>query len=626
MLRRVKAGKFLVGSVPDDPAPRVEPAGLFLAVVSVLSLSDIEMRSGEAAPVSNAAVFDSPLPLPTSSITPTPSLAPATITPGLGVVTSTVIITAAETTIDARGGRVTSAEGRGQAAEQSVPYAVANTATNGLSYYQTPDRNQPSTKTAYDALGRAVVITNTDGTTLTTKFKGRQTATRDANGHLRIGEVDASGRLISMREYMQTVGSLALATFDLPAYATTRYTYDMLGNLKVVTDALQNTTLINYDALGRKTNMTDPDMGFWQYQYDAAGNLIQQTDAKNQVLWFNYDPLNRLTEKRQTNSGGLLLASYTYDQGPNGIGRRTRLADPSGWATWTYDNRGRVTQETRAITLNNTSNVFTTGFGYDAMDRVITTTYPTGEVVTQTYNALGALENMRSASSDDPYLNQWYVKNLDYNAQGALTLAQLGNNLTTNYTYYTNTFRLQALSVNNLYQLQYGYDNVGNVTSWAAQYQAPLPALSESMQYEYDALDRLTRAISITSGYTGTYTYDPIGNLVTRNINSTIVTYGYTATNKPHAVRSLTSGEQYDYDANGNMTARTENGVTYQQEWDRENRLLVVTNTNTLSVTRFVYDGAGARVAQIKPDGTAVAYVGNLLEVEFVAPPAPPRI
>ena len=41
-------------------------------------------------------------------------------------------------------------------------------------------------------------------------------------------------------------------------------------------------------------------------------------------------------------------------------------------------------------------------------------------------------------------------------------------------------------------------------------------------------------------------------------------------------------------------------------------------------MTQFVYDGDGSRVAQIKPDGRAVAYVGNLLEVEYLLP-APPR-
>jgi YD repeat-containing protein len=55
------------------------------------------------------------------------------------------------------------------------------------------------------------------------------------------------------------------------------------------------------------------------------------------------------------------------------------------------------------------------------------------------------------------------------------------------------------------------------------------------------------------------------------------------------------------------------------QQRDAENRLTVVTNTTTLSVTRFVYDGDGARVLQIKPDGSQTAYVGGLMETDITA-------
>ena len=415
-------------------------------------------------------------------------------------------------------------------------------------------------------------------------------------------------------------------------FQTTRYTYDVLGNLKGVTDALQNTTAINYDVLGRKTNMTDPDMGYWQYQYDDGGNLITQTDANGTVLGFNYDALNRLLDKRQSGQAGTVLASYTYGSVAPNIGYRLRMDDQSGYATWAYDVRGRVLTETKAITINNASNVFTTNLGYDALDRVITTTYPTGEVVTQTYNNLGALENVRSANlAGTP--DQWYVKNLDYNAQGALTLAQVGNNVNTTYTYDPLNFRLKTLNVSGLYRLQYGYDNIGNVLSWTSLYTLPT-ALTESMQYQYDALDRLTRAIAVTNGYTGTYTYDKIGNI---NSTTQLGTYFYEADSrglncaagtqeiKPHAV-SQAGNNTYQYDCNGNMTERVDNNVTYQQQWDVENRLIVVTNTNVMSVTRFVYDGDGARVLQIKPDGSQTAYVSNLLEVEFVPPAAPSNL
>ena len=43
----------------------------------------------------------------------------------------------------------------------------------------------------------------------------------------------------------------------------------------------------------------------------------------------------------------------TYDQGTNGIGRRTAMSDHSGNSTWTYDSRGRVTQEQKVVNGTN---------------------------------------------------------------------------------------------------------------------------------------------------------------------------------------------------------------------------------------------------------------------------------
>jgi len=40
--------------------------------------------------------------------------------------------------------------------------------------------------------------------------------------------------------------------------------------------------------------------------------------------------------------------TYAHDEaaGVNGIGRRTSMLDASGGSSWTYDERGRLTQET----------------------------------------------------------------------------------------------------------------------------------------------------------------------------------------------------------------------------------------------------------------------------------------
>jgi YD repeat-containing protein len=79
-------------------------------------------------------------------------------------------------------------------------------------------------------------------------------------------------------------------------------------------------------------------------------------------------------------------------------------------------------------------------------------------------------------------------------------------------------------------------------------------------------------------------------------------------------VASLSTGESYTYDANGNMTQRVEGGLTYTQVFDAENRLISVTvNSQT---TQFVYDGDGNLIKKIKPDGSKTLYVGGVYEVD----------
>jgi YD repeat-containing protein len=56
-------------------------------------------------------------------------------------------------------------------------------------------------------------------------------------------------------------------------YATTRYGYNPLNQLTDTWDNSNHHTHLDYDMVGRKTAMDDPDMGHWSYGYDAAGSL-----------------------------------------------------------------------------------------------------------------------------------------------------------------------------------------------------------------------------------------------------------------------------------------------------------------------------------------------------------------
>jgi YD repeat-containing protein len=196
---------------------------------------------------------------------------------------------------------------------------------------------------------------------------------------------------------------------ELSSQSTT-YGYDTLDNLVAVTDSLGHVTTMTYDPLSRKTGMDDPDMGEWSYRYDAAGNLLWQEDAAGQVINFSYDELNRLVQKE---AGGETLAAYGYDGGEWGIGQRTALTDTTGNTTWSYDVRGRVISETRA--LEGGLGSYVTRWAYDAGDRVNVVAYPTGEVVYTQYDARGSVVGVTGHERNGTWN---YLDEANYNALG----------------------------------------------------------------------------------------------------------------------------------------------------------------------------------------------------------------
>ncbi len=105
-------------------------------------------------------------------------------------------------------------------------------------------------------------------------------------------------------------------------------------------------------------------------------------------------------------------------------------------------------------------------------------------------------------------------------------------------------------------------------------------------------LNRIANAQSPSYG-TITYQYNQIGNIT---YNSQLGSYTYGT--KPHAVIQAGTNS-YQYDANGNMTNRPNQTITY----DYDNRPIAINGTT------FIYDYAGQR---IKKNNTI--YIGKLYE------------
>ncbi|MFN8636067.1 MAG: RHS repeat-associated core domain-containing protein [Chloroflexota bacterium] len=112
-------------------------------------------------------------------------------------------------------------------------------------------------------------------------------------------------------------------------------------------------------------------------------------------------------------------------------------------------------------------------------------------------------------------------------------------------------------------------------------------ATSQTLVYGYDSLYRLTSASGGPAGSTS-YTYDPVGNRLSRTRGSTSLTYSYDRADRI----SSAGATSYTVDAAGNMTVRGTDCLGY----DQANRLKTLdTGCNSSADASYAYDGDGKR-------------------------------
>ncbi len=279
------------------------------------------------------------------------------------------------------------------------------------------DPTIPSSQITYDAMGRAVRTTNPDGSYATIKYDDWASETIDENGHKMRSVADAYGRLIEKDEYLGADGRSSNYPYeDYTLYGATNYKYDSLGSLLQVTDAKGNETVIDYDNLGRKIDMRDPDMGFWQYEYDLNGNLKKQIDAKNQEIDFTYDALNRLVTKTYPVESEKNV-QYTYDKFPAGGGKfknpygtnsitptfaKGRLLEAAylnnDKTQFNYDELGREKQSIKTVD----GVAYEVNRTYDALNRLVSVRYPDSSEAYYAYNQAGQIEQVANQPIDNP--------------------------------------------------------------------------------------------------------------------------------------------------------------------------------------------------------------------------------
>jgi RHS repeat-associated protein len=413
-------------------------------------------------------------------------------------------------------------------------YTLANTRGYGQSEAQTASSGRESgtnfinsqtnthgdlTTTTYDSLGNVRTVTRLPGT---------------------------ADEAITTYTY-DPVWTSEVATITDPLNHTITIEYDAKGNRKSATDALNHKTLYTVNALGQVTSVTDPLQHTTLFEYSGP-DLIKITD-----------PLGRITQ-RFADAGGRLLS----------------LTAPSGQISrFTYDKLNHVTEVTDSLGG-------VTTYGYDTPGRLGSVTDARSNLTMYEYDDFNRLANRK-----DP-LSKTETFSYDVNGNLRQRIDRKGQTTTRGYDALN---RLSQITYDDMSTIIYGYDAGNRLTTIT-------DSLNGTITRTFDNLDRL-KSETTPQGVVS-YTYDAADRRASMTVaGQPAVTYGYDDANRLISVTQGTSIVTITYDdADRRSTLTLPNGIVTTYGYDNADQLTSLTYTRgqtTLGTLTYSYDLAGRR-------------------------------
>jgi RHS repeat-associated protein len=499
--------------------------------------------------------------------------------------------------------------------------------------------DNPRTKKEYDKAGLVIAEIDELGNRTELKYDNaeRLISRTNALNEVTTYTYDPDGRQISMTDALgrkTTYSYDNLDRLDSTIYANNTAmttSYDGLGRVIAETDLAGNTTNYEYDALGRLTTVIDALNQRTEYKYDAVGNLIEQKDANGNITKFEYDSLRRL-------QATILPEGQENETIHDKIGNLIEVTDFNGVVTtYKYNERNWLIEksfsdgtptETFTYTLTGelatvTDNRGVTTYSYDERDRLISRTEPDGRKIEYIYDNAGNILTLNVPSGTTTYTYDKInridtvkdadngVTDYDYDAVGNLIKTKFGNGVIENQQYdllNRLTYLENRNQTNVISSYTYTLDSMGNRLKVEEND-------GRIVEYTYDKLYRLTQektTDSVVGNKTIQYQFDAVGNRLQKN-DSVEGTTTYSYDNNDRLLQETLGGKvtNYQYDNEGNLKAKVENGTTQAEyEWNAKGELTAVEVTENGETGRieFEYDHNGIRVA-INVDGEETRFL-----------------
>lgn len=256
-----------------------------------------------------------------------------------------------------------------------------------------------------------------------------------------------------------------------------------------------------YDSIGNRIVVNDPNMGRYRYFYNALGLLTKQINPAGEIIENSYDLLNRQTQRKEPEG----LTEWKYDA-TNAIGGIEQISNRTERHTYKYNTKGRPEYE--EYLRDGSKKVFK--YSYNASGLLETLTYPNNSIIKYNYNSTGFATSIQLLNIRNSPVTIWTANN--YNEHNQVVSATLGNGLAVTRTFdeHNNLVALKAMgnaASQMIQNLHYSYSANGNLVERRdLQF-----GLYEN--FLYDKLNRLVQC-SVNGQQLQKIEYDVLGNII----------------------------------------------------------------------------------------------------------------
>jgi RHS repeat-associated protein len=480
---------------------------------------------------------------------------------------------------------------------QSVTHAAGTSFAATTTYTYDPstlgiasetDPNGHTTTYAYDGQGNELSKVDPLGRTTTSTYSSldEPLTVTDPLGVTTTSLYDGNGNLLSVSTPLTGTSESQTMTYaygdashpgDVTATTdpdgnVTTYTYDAAGDQTSSTDPDGHTTSTSFNSLGQKISTTDPLGHMTSYTYDALGDTLTVTDPMGHVTTNTYDADQNLLSTTDPNGN---TTSYTYDAD----NELTKTTNPGGSSTEkSYDGDGNVLTTTNAggdVTVNT----------YDALNRLSSTKDPLGHLMSYQYDPDGNLKLVTDASGR--------TTTNAYDADNELVSVAYSGRSTPGVTHTYDADGRRVSMTDGTGTTVYQYDSLGRLT-YTKNESSALSIYGYDLSYGYDMAGNVT-SITYPNGQVATQGYDPAGNLV-----SVSDWLGHTST--------------FTYDGDNNLLSEATGSrptVTDSYTYDADNALTSTTDASGSKVLQsFVYTRTpvGNVASAVENAGKTIAY------------------